>query len=43
MEWLRLDGPGKAPFYDLPPAGTYTVKVSPREQIMSAEMRRALP
>lgn len=42
MEWLRLDGPGKAPFYGLPPAGTFTVKVSPREQIMSAEMRKSL-
>jgi hypothetical protein len=25
-----------------PPAGAYQVKVSPRESIMSAEMRRAL-
>jgi putative SOS response-associated peptidase YedK len=43
MEWLRLDGPGKAAFFDLPPAGAYAVKLSPREQIMSAAMRRALP
>lgn len=42
MEWLRLDGPGKAPFYDLPPLGTYSVKVSPLDRIMSAEMRRLL-
>lgn len=42
MEWLRLDGPGKSLLEDLPPAGSYTLTVSPRESIMSAEMRRAL-
>jgi putative SOS response-associated peptidase YedK len=42
LEWLRLDGPGKAPLYDLVPAGSFRVRHSPREQIMSAEMRRTL-
>lgn len=42
LEWLRLDGPGKAMLEQFPPAGSYLVKISPRESIMSAEMRRAL-
>lgn len=43
LEWLDLNGSGKAAFTEPPPLGSYTVKVSPREQIMSAAMRRALP
>jgi putative SOS response-associated peptidase YedK len=44
MQWLDLQGPGKAAFADPPPAGTYEVRLAPREaQIMSREMRRALP
>jgi putative SOS response-associated peptidase YedK len=42
MDWLRLDGPGKAMLEALPPPGTFTVKISPRESLMSAEMRRAI-
>lgn len=42
MEWLKLAGPGKAPFLDLPPPGAFTYRESPREQVMSAEMRRTL-
>ena len=41
LEWLRLDGPGKTMLAP-PPPGTFTVKLSPREAIMSAAMRRAL-
>ncbi|CAN7576683.1 SOS response-associated peptidase family protein [Phenylobacterium sp. LjRoot219] len=43
LAWLDLDGAGKAAFSEPAPAGAYTVTVSPREQIMSAAMRRALP
>jgi putative SOS response-associated peptidase YedK len=43
LEWLDLNGGGKAPFAELPPQGAYTVTVSPRERIISAAMRRALP
>lgn len=42
LQWLDLDGPGKAPLFDLPPPGTYDVQVRMRESIMSAEMRRSL-
>lgn len=44
MEWLNLEGSGKAAFAEQPPAGTYEVREAPRDQqIMSREMRRALP
>jgi putative SOS response-associated peptidase YedK len=42
MEWLALDGSGKEPFLRLPPPGTFSVRESPREAIMSAEMRKLL-
>jgi hypothetical protein len=43
MAWLDLNGAGKAAFADPPAPGAYVVAESPREQIMSAAMRRALP
>jgi putative SOS response-associated peptidase YedK len=43
LQWLRLDGPGKAPLHELPTAGEFTVQRRPRESLMSAAMRRALP
>ncbi|WP_091741073.1 SOS response-associated peptidase [Phenylobacterium immobile] len=42
MEWLGLDGPGKSALEQPAPPGTFTVKLSPRESLMSAEMRRAI-
>lgn len=44
MQWLRLDGPGKAPLATPPPAGAFTLTVRPRDAVaLSPEMRRALP
>lgn len=43
LDWLDLDGAGKGAFAGLLPPEPYTVTVSPREQIISAAMRRALP
>jgi putative SOS response-associated peptidase YedK len=41
LDWLRLDGPGKA--VPETPAGTYRLAQRPRESIMTPEMRKALP
>jgi putative SOS response-associated peptidase YedK len=43
LDWLRLDGPGKAGLVAPAPAGTYSLAARPRESIMSPEMRKALP
>lgn len=43
LDWLRLDGPGKAGLATEAPAGTYRLAERPRESVMSPEMRRALP
>jgi hypothetical protein len=43
LDWLRLDGPGKAGLTTDTPAGTYRLAERPRESLMSPEMRRALP
>lgn len=42
LEWLNLEGPGKALLAELPEAGAYEVRESPREQLMTPEMRRLL-
>lgn len=42
LQWLDLEGPGKAAFDCQPPAGTYTLTHAPREAVMSREMRRAI-
>lgn len=42
MEWLRLDGPGKAGLVTETPPGAYKLTERPRESVMSPEMRRAL-
>lgn len=43
LDWLRLDGPGKAGLTTHTPAGTYRLAERPRDSVMSPEMRRALP
>jgi putative SOS response-associated peptidase YedK len=43
LDWLRLDGPGKAGLVTETPVGTYILTERPRESVMSPEMRRALP
>lgn len=43
LQWLDLDGPGKAMLHDLPPAGAFTVVERPRDSVMTPEMRRSLP
>lgn len=43
LEWLRLDGPGKAGLVTETPAGTYALTERPRDSAMSREMRKALP
>jgi putative SOS response-associated peptidase YedK len=43
LDWLRLDGPGKAGLVTETPAGTYRLTERPRENVMTPEMRRALP
>ncbi|WP_304177881.1 SOS response-associated peptidase family protein [Phenylobacterium aquaticum] len=43
LQWLDLAGPGKAALVTATPAGTYRVTEAPRVQLMTAEMRRALP
>lgn len=43
LDWLRLDGSGKAGLAVDTPAGTWRLTERPRESIMSAEMRKALP
>jgi putative SOS response-associated peptidase YedK len=42
LEWLDLDGPGKAAFAAPASANAYTVAHAPRDAIMSAEMRRLI-
>lgn len=42
LEWLDLDGPGKAALATPAPGGTYTPTHAPRDAIMSAEMRRLI-
>lgn len=42
LEWLKLDGPGKAGLVTETPAGTYELTEAPRDAVMSREMRRAL-
>ena len=43
LEWLDLDGAGKAALITETPAGTYALFERPRDSIMSPEMRRTLP
>jgi putative SOS response-associated peptidase YedK len=43
LEWLDLSGPGKAALVTETPPGTYRVTEAPRAQLMTAEMRKALP
>lgn len=43
LDWLDLNGAGKAAFAEPAPLGSYTVTASPRERVISAAMRRALP
>jgi putative SOS response-associated peptidase YedK len=43
LDWLRLDGPGKAGLVTETPAGTYRLTERPRESVMTPQMRRALP
>jgi putative SOS response-associated peptidase YedK len=43
LDWLRLDGFGKADLAADTPAGTWRLAERARESIMSPEMRRALP
>ena len=42
LDWLDLEGAGKAGFAHLPPAGTYTLAHAPREHIIGPELRRML-
>jgi putative SOS response-associated peptidase YedK len=42
LEWLDLDGPGKAAFEEPACAGTYTVAHAPRDALISREMRRLI-
>lgn len=42
LDWLNLDGPGKAGLVTQTPAGTYELTEAPREQVMSRELRRSL-
>lgn len=42
LDWLDLDGPGKAAFAEPAPPGTFTIAHAPREAILSAEMRRLI-
>lgn len=42
LDWLKLDGPGKAGLVTETPAGTYDLNEQPREQVMSRELRRSL-
>ena len=42
LEWLDLDGPGKAALAIPAPPGAYTATHAPRDAVMSAEMRRLI-
>jgi hypothetical protein len=42
LEWLQLDGAGRAGLVTDPPEGTYQLKESPRASVMSRELRLAL-
>ncbi len=42
LDWLRLDGPGKAGLAIPSPAGDYSLTEQPLDLVMSREMRRAL-
>ena len=40
MQWLDLEGTGKMAFADPAPIGSYALRHIPRDQVMSAELRR---
>ncbi|MFD3263029.1 SOS response-associated peptidase family protein [Phenylobacterium ferrooxidans] len=42
LDWLKLDGPGKAGLVTQTPAGTYNLEEAPRDAVMSRELRRSL-
>lgn len=42
LEWLDLEGPGKAALAAPAPAGAYAATHAPRDAIMSAELRRLI-
>jgi len=42
LEWLKLDGPGKAGLITDTPGGSYQVDERPRASVISRELRLAL-